>query len=512
MALAYRKPRPFTRTPLELVAPADAPALTPSPQLWLALMFPALPLEALGVRAEERAAVVVLEAEDARTRICAMTAGAVRSGVQLGMTAQAALAVTSHIKLIQRNPAAEHDYLERLAAWCERLTPTISVQAPDALLLEMRGSLHLFSDAQTLRTRLHTGFASQGHRVCVAFTPTPRAALWCARARLKTSLDSLGHLRGELGRVPLAALRWPDTWQTSFTRLGLHTLADLLRLPREGLGRRFGPEILSELDRALGIAPDPLPLWTPSVPYQEETDLGFDTWQTGALLPVIESLLSPLAHALQARDAGLRSFELQLCGYHSARTIISVGTRDPSRNLAHWMRLVRTQLEPLRLTHPVHVVRVVAGRFEPLTSRSEDFFTNTAQSSGSPLAQLIDTLRARLGRRGVTGLRTVATRRPERASRLVPPDQTKASPIELPARPFWLLNPPKPLATGNPQPHHAGHGLVIESGPERIECGGWLGWEIRRDYYVARDPRGSRLWIYRELGEPTHWYLQGYFA
>src|SRR5574340_175210 len=77
MALAYRKLRPSTRTPLELVAPASAPALTPSPQLWLALMFPALLLEAPGVCVEERAAVAVLEGEDARARICAMTAGAV---------------------------------------------------------------------------------------------------------------------------------------------------------------------------------------------------------------------------------------------------------------------------------------------------------------------------------------------------------------------------------------------------------------------------------------------------
>lgn len=409
-----------------------------------------------------------------------------------------------------RNPAAERDHLEQLAAWCERLTPTISVQTPDALLLEMRGSLHLFGDPQTLRTRLRAELASQGHQMGAAFAPTPRAALWCARAGIETNLDSLEHLRGELGRVPLAALRWLDTWQTSFARLGLRTLADLLRLPREGLARRFGLKILDEIDRALGTMPDPLSLWTPPVPYQEETDLGFDTWQTGGLLPVIESLLTPLACALQVRNAGLRSFEFKLCGYHDQNTTLVIGTRDPGRNVAHWMRLVHTRLDPLRLTHPVHTVRLIAGRFEPLTSHSDDFFVSRTQSSARSLTELIDILRARLGRRGVAGLCTVATRRPERASRLVPPGQTKLYPIELPARPFWLLNPPKPLVTEN---HRSpGHGLVIEAGPERIECGGWLGWEVRRDYYVARDPRGRRLWIYRELGEPSCWYLQGYFA
>ena len=36
------------------------------------------------------------------------------------------------------------------------------------------------------------------------------------------------------------------------------------------------------------------------------------------------------------------------------------------------------------------------------------------------------------------------------------------------------------------------------AGPERIESGWWDGADVRRDYYVASDARGARLWIYRE--------------
>jgi protein ImuB len=39
--------------------------------------------------------------------------------------------------------------------------------------------------------------------------------------------------------------------------MGLHTLADLGSVPRDGLARRFGEVVLSELDRALGMRPDP---------------------------------------------------------------------------------------------------------------------------------------------------------------------------------------------------------------------------------------------------------------
>jgi len=55
------------------------------------------------------------------------------------------------------------------------------------------------------------------------------------------------------------------------------------------------------------------------------------------------------------------------------------------------------------------------------------------------------------------------------------------------------------------------------AGPERIESGWWdFGSPSRnpvfRDYFVARNPRGQTLWIYRELAAPRRWFLHGFFA
>jgi protein ImuB len=35
---------------------------------------------------------------------------------------------------------------------------------------------------------------------------------------------------------------------------------------------------------------------------------------------------------------------------------------------------------------------------------------------------------------------------------------------------------------------------------------------VLRDYFVARDERGVRLWIYRDRCEPHGWYLHGLFG
>jgi protein ImuB len=50
------------------------------------------------------------------------------------------------------------------------------------------------------------------------------------------------------------------------------------------------------------------------------------------------------------------------------------------------------------------------------------------------------------------------------------------------------------------------------AGPERIESGWWDGKPAARDYFVARNPRGETLWIYREYGHSEAWYLHGIFA
>ena len=66
-----------------------------------------------------------------------------------------------------------------------------------------------------------------------------------------------------------------------------------------------------------------------------------------------------------------------------------------------------------------------------------------------------------------------------------------------PPRPYWLLPNPKPI----PLPRLLGP-------PERIECGWWEGRQESRDYHLAEDLSGRKLWVYREPGDPQ-WRLHG---
>jgi protein ImuB len=74
-----------------------------------------------------------------------------------------------------------------------------------------------------------------------------------------------------------------------------------------------------------------------------------------------------------------------------------------------------------------------------------------------------------------------------------------------------MLDTPEPLAGTATEPRYAGP-LTFEAGPERIETGWWDEAGIARDYYVARNPAGAELWVFRNRGNGSNWYLHGLFG
>ena len=79
-------------------------------------------------------------------------------------------------------------------------------------------------------------------------------------------------------------------------------------------------------------------------------------------------------------------------------------------------------------------------------------------------------------------------------------------------RPLWVLQEPALLDNDQAGPRYHGP-LRLQAGPERLETGWWDDTGIARDYYVAVNPRGVYLWIYRDRSQATaHWYLHGMFG
>src|SRR5258708_26014176 len=82
----------------------------------------------------------------------------------------------------------------------------------------------------------------------------------------------------------LPRLDQPGQHIAMFANLGVHTIGYWLSLPRDGLACRFGQRTLDEIDRALGLLPDPRPSFSPPAGYSASLRLPAPVQETQPLL------------------------------------------------------------------------------------------------------------------------------------------------------------------------------------------------------------------------------------
>ncbi len=406
--------------------------------------------------------------------------------------------------------------LERLATRLGAFSPRISLVEPDGLVLEIGASLRLFGGHAALREACAAALAETGETVRLACAPTPLAATWLARAGGDDVLAP-GQLAGRLGQLPVTVWRGSPASLGMLRELGLRRLADCLRLPRDALARRCGVALVRALAQALGQHPDPRAAWVPRRGWRETCELPAETELHAQLLEALAGLLDRLTQALRTRDAAVQRLRLEL--FHLARpaTGVVLELLQPTRDAAHLHELYARRLEQTTLPAPVIALALAAPRLEhDITPAAAGLFTpgsGTAACEGVP--QLVERLRARLGVSAVHGLCLVPEHRPEAAWQPVVAPGQGVRDVSLPAaagrRPVWMLAEPVVLESRTGHPWYHGR-LAIEQGPERIETGWWDGCDIARDYYVARDTAGVRLWIYRERLGARRWWLHGVFG
>jgi protein ImuB len=291
-------------------------------------------------------------------------------------------------------------------------------------------------------------------------------------------------------------------------KIGVRTLGECRRLPRDGLARRFGEKLLDELDRAFGDSPDPRLPWTPPERCSARLDLPSPVWEVEALLFGAKRLLAEITGVLAAHQSGITQLTVRFDHAGRPPTVITLSLSMPSRDPAHLLALLRERFANVELPDRVESIALTAAETMQLAPRNFSFFPDREQLAESRIA-LVERLRARLGEDVVCGLALVPDHRPELAWRPAEPGSAAANPPSNP-RPLWLLTEPKPLRT-NPD-GTSPESLSILAGPERIESGWWDGNDVTRDYFVARGAGGAWLWIFRERSHGGQWFVHGLFA
>jgi protein ImuB len=473
--------------------------------MWIAIRLLQLPLEIFlrGSFTPEPFAV------EEQHRVFACNPKALGHGISAGMAVPAALALAPRLRLVARDPAAETEALLGVAGWAVQFTPSVAIEFPDGVLLEISGSLKLFGGLESLLERLSRGLAEMGWSSALAGAPTPRAAFWLAWVGEQKFIGSLADLEPVLATLPLEVLRCNDETLAAFEAIGVRTLGELRALPREGVARRFGQGPLTELDRALGRLSDPRNFFVPPARFVAAIELPAEVTQAEALLFAARRLIVQLSGFLAARSGGVQRFVLSLRYRDKAATEIAIGLVAPSRDTEHFTLLLRERFSNLAFAEPVRKIALQADDVVPLPGRNLGLLLE----QGKPLGQwehLVERLRSRLGADAVYGFVLRAEHRPERAVAAAGLGAGQSQ-IDFGERPFWLLDRPRPLQEISAVPHYEGP-LDLLAGPERIESGWWDGDDVARDYFIARTQNESLVWIYRERRGENGWYLHGIFA
>ncbi|HET7032011.1 MAG TPA: DNA polymerase Y family protein [Casimicrobiaceae bacterium] len=510
--------------------------------LWACLLFPSLALDvfARALPPADAAKPFAIATGGRAPRIVGANAGARAAGILPGQLVSASLALAPDLVLRDRNPDAEAAALAAVATCATQFTPAVTLAPPDAVLVEIGGSLRLFGGLPKLTAQLSAGARDLGYEVQLALAPTPIAALLFARAgatavrlgfspgaaaskgaarKFEASRDFLD----ALAPLPLALTGADPAAIATLAAAGITTIGEACELPRASLARRVGTDFVAFLDRARGFATDPRPPFAPPPRYAGKIELPAPVENIEALAFAVNRLVHELSGWLTGRGLGAMELALALAHerYISEKTGVPATRVDfalaaPAREHAHLIAVLRERLARVALLAPVESIALTTLTTAPLASRNLGLLPGDEVVASVPL---IDRLRARLGEDAVRLVAPHAEYRPERAWResgeiRAEPAGSGRSALNSSAaaypRPIWLLAEPEPLG-------HLleAHPWVLRDGPERIESGWWDGTDVRRDYFIAENPRGETVWIYRDHRygiDDGEWFLHGVFA
>jgi protein ImuB len=458
---------------------------------------------------------------------------------------------------------AQHRHLVHAAL---QFTPRVAWLA-ECLVLEVQASARLFGGLVSLHAQLANAVLPHG---ASAWARARTALAASAQARLGATVSPLdaGHPapHSPLAQLPLHSLDEVAAHAHALQRLGCQTLKDVLKLPREGLNRRFGAALVRALDQATGRLPMPL-VWLelPAV-FEARLELPHNLDNAPALMHHWAPLLHELALWLQARHLGVNSLELHWLhawrnheGLRSGHHVVRLS--NPTQDAQRLQALVAEHLQALHWSAPVAEVALHAHDLAPVLTLHTELFQDvalgvTSQSGVLSASErrarqertmaLVDRLSTRLGTDRVLRPRMRADHRVEYSqhwgpalgvtSSFHPSDvdsrvpATSAAWVTTYPQPTWLLRPPIRLplkregASLRERPWYQGP-LDLLAGPHRIEAGWWGETSDSltvRDYYLASSPGAGLLWVFKTRPAahevalastpPSPWFLHGLFA
>lgn len=504
--------------------------------LWLCLRFPQLPLDIVqrATRThgdQQTQAIALIDKQQVRLANGLATA----AGISPGMTLTSAYALVPNLKVAEHQAERENNALHGLADWAYQFTPAVSLLPPDALLLEIAGSLRLFHGLTPLLQQIDSGLRQLGFHYQPALAHTPLAAEVFSRDaspldihQLNTATLDADYFWQQLQQTPLPQLplaekaNQQEKLQRQLQQLGLNSIGQLLALPRDELGQRFGTNFVTTLAKLTGEAADLRQTITPRTHFENELHFLSGLSTIAMLEQPVTQLLQELQQFLQRRQLHCRSFRWRFFHFDKQASHLSIELSRGQNNPENFLALTLLKMEQLTLASAVETVQLRADRLQSACTDSRNLFRELSGPDNQDPWFLLDKLRSRLGPEAIFCLQPRDENLPElqqHKTAPMPSPVKRAAPLSTtsmapaadhrPPRPLWLYDPPLPLRQRKKKLHFQGP-LELIDGPQRIDSHWWQSRQ-QRDYFIARHHNGAHYWVYFDHG-CGHWFVHGVFG
>jgi len=513
-------------------------------------------------------------------RLVSVDASAAALGLAPGRSLADARAAHPALVTRPRRPGAEARGRAGLIRWARRFSPWVGEDlaglGEGALALDVTGCAHLFGGERAMAERMVEDLAALGLTARAGLADCRGAAWALARfaageaapggptgdavqvdapatrvrspARRRPEARALsaqsaavavappGATRAALADLPPAALRIPEETAAGLARLGLRRIGDLAALPRASLARRFGADLVTRLDQALGVTPEPVSPLKPPERFAARLSLPEPIGLRSDLEAALARLLARLEARLEAAQRGARRLRLSVRRVDGSEQAEEVGLARPARDPGRLAPLFDQALERIEAGFGIDAVRLEATQTEPLAPRPHSGHLEAraaADARRTPegdeaFADLLGRLGARVGLERITRWIPAESHIPEKTAHLAAAAWSapaEAWPSPPAPRPILLFRPePATVLTGDEgvRPpaafrwRRAEHRLAAAAGPERIAPEWWLDdpeWRGgARDYWRVETETGVRLWLFALPGGGEGWFVHGIFA
>jgi len=449
-----------------------------------------------------------------------------KNGISPGMVLADARAIMPDLEVDDDMPGLAGRLLERLATWCIRFTPVAAMDPPDGLLLDATGCTHLWGGDSSYVKAIGRKLRARGYDVRIAMADTAGVAWAQARFGPDPLVIAEGrHIEALMGLPPEAIRLAPDV-VLRLHKLGLHHISQLIGMPRASFRRRFGPEALLQLDRAVGREVEVLLPVVPMEPYQERLPCMEPIISITGIEIALNRLLKALCFRLQQEHKGLRKAVFKCYRVDGRIELLHIATHRPSSNVSHLFKLFEVKLSNIEPALGIELFVLELPSVEDCFTSQEKLWEGSGGLEDIRLSELVDSLAVRIGVRGIHRYLPDEHYWPERSLR---PASSLTEKRTAPwngdrLRPVNLLPFPERIEVTAPIPDYPPmlfrygkklHKIIKADGPERIEQEWWVQQGQHRDYYRVEDEEGNRFWIFR-LGhyhdEIFRWFLHGFFA